>query len=255
MMGNTSLPPGFFQAGLRAPHMPPGLARKAENLGIADLLPQDARTLREARNLREARSFSSQLIVEQFSLSITMRTQTTAPAPEIDQVSPTDFSAEATAERVFSFSISLFGVYQAQNPDESLESAFAGFEQVVRDAIEEGFGEARNILEELGRLDEQTTEFLDDTRSILQTLLEQFFAQVPDAAEPGNPQPGGASLDSSLQTLELEYRYLSYESLTTSQSTDAGLFSAEYTRLQYESLSFSASFGEPLADPTLQYLA
>ena len=242
MMSNMSLPPGFFQAGLRAPHMPPGLARKAENLAVADLSPQDAR------------SFSSQLVVERFSLSITMRTQTSVPTPEIDQISPLDFSAEATAERIFSFSISLFGIYQAQNPDESAESALANFEQLVHDAIDEGFGEARNMLEDLGRLDEQTTEFLDEIHSIVLLLMDEFFAQAA-AGESGETQPSGTSLDSYWQTIEIEYQYLSYESLSTSESTDSGSFSAEYTRFQYESLSLSMSYGESLPESTLQYIA
>jgi hypothetical protein len=237
-----SLPPGVFQAGLRAPHMPPGLARKADNLGIVDLSPQDAR------------SFSSQLIVEQFSLSITMSTQTIAPTPQIDQVSPLDFSAEATAERIVSFSISLFSVYNVQNPGESAESALAGFEQIVRGAIEEGFGEAQEILEELGRLDEQTAEFVDETYSILQMLLDEFFAQAAEG-EAEETQPGGAPLDSYLQTLELEYHYLSYESFTSAQGIDAGTFSAEVTRLQYESLSISMSYSEALPEPSFQYIA
>ena len=227
--------------------MPPGLAGKAENLALADLSPQDAR------------SFSSQLIVERFSLSITMQTQSSVPPPEIDPASAMDFSAEATAERIFSFSISLFGVYQSQNPDESAESALANFEQLVQDAIDEGFGEARNILEELGSLDEQTAEFLDETHSILQLLLDKFFTQAPEG-ESGETQPSGTSLDSYWQTIEIEYQYLSYESLSTSESTggegaDAGSFSAEYTRFQYESLSLSMSYGESLPESTLQYIA
>jgi len=245
-MHDTSLPPGFFQAGLRAPQMPPGLERKAESAGITNIQPQDAR------------SFSSQLIVEQYSLSITARIQTAAPS-ETEQGSPPDSSAEATAQRILDFSTSLFGVYQAQNPDESAESALADFEQLVRDAIDEGFSQARGILEDLDKLDEQTAEFVDETYSILQLMLDKFFADAPEGGEAAEAVPGEGALDSSWQTFELEYQYLSYESFSASQSAggegnDGSFVSTEYMRLQYESLSISMNYGNAAPESTLQYV-
>ena len=126
-----------------------------------------------------ARSFSSQLLVEQISIRITARIETVSIAAE--ESMPQDFSAEATAVRIFEFSTSFFGVYQSQNPDESLESAMAGFEQLIRDAIDEGFGEARDVLDQLGRLDEQITGFVDEIFSVLDTLLDDFFANAEEA--------------------------------------------------------------------------
>ena len=62
--------------------------------------------------------------------------------PEPGASTPLDFSPEATAVRIYEFSVSMFAVYQAQNPDESSETALANYEQLAREAIEEGFKEA-----------------------------------------------------------------------------------------------------------------
>jgi hypothetical protein len=127
-----------------------------------------------------ARNFSSQLLVEQISLRIAARIETVSIAAE--ESMPQDFSAEATATRVFEFSTSFFGVYQRQNPGESLESASAGFEQLIRDAIDEGFGEARDVLDQLGRLDTQITGFVDEIFSILDSLLDEYFGSAEESA-------------------------------------------------------------------------
>lgn len=251
MMTHTGMPPGFFQAGARASHMPAGLERM-----VADAASEGASIM----SLGDARSYSSQLIVEQFTIQITARMQTftssdvsaSAPVVSAPVVSALDFSAEATAERIFSFSISLFAVYDAQNPEQSTAEALANFEQLVRDAIDEGFGEARSMLEDLGRLDEQIAEFIDRTYAILDRLLDEFFGNAAEG-EAGELQPAGAPSDSYWAAIEVEYQYLSYESLSISQSD--GSFSAEYARLQFESLSISMSYGEIASESNLQYLA
>jgi len=235
-------PPGLLQAGLRAPETASGLARAVENTSSPGI------------SLADARSFSSQLIVEQYSIRITARIQ--APAPDFGSVTSLDFSVEATAQRIFDFSISLFAVYQEQNADESFESALAGFEQLVRDAIDEGFGEARDILDELGRLDEQVAEFVDETHSVLQVLLDEFFKEATEDDFAGI-LPADTSLDSYWATIEFEYQYLHIESLSVSGTSaeDSASFSAEFSRLHYESLSIALSYGESAPESTIEMIA
>ncbi len=272
MMTNTGLPPGFFQGGLSASHMPAGLERAATNAiskGLSEMSTDDAR------------SYTSQLITEQYSIQITMSMQSSSsstlsysdfsssgldlsgasaamPSLQTASISPTDFSAEATAERIFTFSISLFAVYQTQNPDDSTGAALADFEQLVRGAIDEGFGEARSIMEGLDGLTEQIDDFIDQTYAILDRLLEEFFVGAA-AGELAEPEEAGALSDSYWESIEFEYQYLSYESLSITQSTGeaggAGSYSAEYARFQFESLSVSMSYGQAEQGSTLQYIA
>ena len=268
MMTNTGLPPGLFQGGLSASHMPAGLERAATNAiskGLSDISTDDAR------------SYTSQLIVEQYSIQITMSMRSSSsstlslsdfssagldlsgaadamPSMAPGSVSPLDFSAEATAERVFSFSISLFAVYQAQNPDDAIEAALADFEQLVRDAVDQGFGEARGILEGLGRLDEQIADFVEQTYAILDRLLDEFFAGAT-GGELAENQQAGAPSGSYWESIEIEYRHLSYEALSVTHDAGADSFSVDYARLQFESLSVSMSYGQAAQEPTLQYIA
>ena len=283
MMTNTGLPPGFFQGGLSASHMPAGLERAASNALSKGL--SDISTGLSSMSTDDARSYTSQLITEQYSIQITMSLQSSSsstlsysdfsssgldlsgmPSIGANSVSPTDFSAEATAERIFTFSISLFAVYQSQNPDDSMEAALTDFEQMVRDAIDEGFGEARSIMEGLDGLTEQIDEFIDQTYAILDRLLEEFFVgaaggELAEIGELAEQEEAGALSGSYWESIELEYQYLSYESLSITQSAGAdaaggaGSYSVEYARLQFESLSVSMSSGQIEQGSALQYLA
>ncbi len=244
MLSHTAPVPGLFQAALRSPNLPPGLSRKQTNpTGL---------NISSAGN---AHSFAEQLIVERISVRITM-TSITQVTPAQEVPSQLDLSPEATAQRIFSFSISLSAVYQSQNPDESAESALAGFEQLVRDAIDEGFGEARSVLDEFGRLDEQTAEFVDKTYSILDRLLDEFFENAVDG-EIGENQPADAAAESSLSTLEFEYRYLHFEaaSITQSSADGAETFSAEFIQIHAESLSIAFSQSELPAGSNIALIA
>ncbi len=241
MLSHTTEKPGLWQAAFRNPNgPPPGLNRALAN------------SIGPNISLDDARSFTSQLIVERISVRLTS-VFTEAPAQETS--SPLDFSPDATAQRIFSFSINMFAVYQAQNPDEPLESALTNFEQIVRDAIDEGFGEARGILEELGRLDEQTAEFVDNAYSVLDRLLDAFFRQdgIGEESEPAGPATG-----SYWAAIEFEYQYLHLEASSVSQTStasDAGAFSLDFTRIHIESLSVVFSQGGLAPEPTLQVIA
>ena len=240
LSGSIPAPGRWQSAFVRANHQPHGLGRAAA--GSAEL----------ALAAGDARSFSAQLIVERISVRMTSVTQTAPPTQEV--FSPSDFSSEATAQRIFTFSISLFGVYQSQNSDESTESALASFEQLVRDAIDEGFGEARGILDELGRLDEEIAEFMDATYSILDRLLDEFFQT---GEEGGESEVAGPLGESYFAALEFEYQYLHIETLSVSGSSASGAqsISMEYMRVYAESISFSLTQGESASEPALQLIA
>lgn len=119
---------------------------------------------------------------------------------------PVDFSPEATARRVFDFSIGMFSVYQAGHPEESADTLLAGFEALVRDAIDKGFDEALTILQETGRLNGETDEFVSKTYAVLQKLLEEFFnPQKSGATEPPVPHESPVNLLESQASIRFQY--------------------------------------------------
>ncbi len=86
----------------------------------------------------------------------------------------TDFSPEATAERIVNLATGFFGLYQQQNPDEAPDSALSNFLSTIRDAIDEGFEEAREILTSLRALTDEISNTIDETYDLVQQGLDRF---------------------------------------------------------------------------------
>ncbi len=85
-----------------------------------------------------------------------------------------DVSPEATAERIVSLSTAFFPAFREANPDESGEQALSHFMEVIRSGIEQGFAEAREILEGLGVLQGGIASNIDLTFDLVQQKLDAF---------------------------------------------------------------------------------
>ncbi len=85
-----------------------------------------------------------------------------------------DVSPEATAERIVSLSTAFFPAFQDSNPDESGEEVLAHFIDVIRGGIEQGFTEARDILQGLAVLEGSIASNIDLTYSLVQEKLDAF---------------------------------------------------------------------------------
>ena len=72
-----------------------------------------------------------------------------------EQASQMDWSPEAVADRIFSFTTGFFDAYRAQNPELSDEEAINGFEELVRGATQRGYQQAVGILESSELSDEE----------------------------------------------------------------------------------------------------
>lgn len=97
-----------------------------------------------------------------------------------------DVSPEATAERIVSLSTAFFGAYQDANPDLSQEEALTAFIDVIGGGIQQGFTEARDILEGLSVLEGDIATNIDSTYDLVQAGLSAFvasFNQVEAEAE------------------------------------------------------------------------
>ncbi len=64
-----------------------------------------------------------------------------------------DFSPEATADRIIKASTAFFYSYQEQHPEENLEEQLDNFIAIISGGVDQGFDEARHILDGLGVLE------------------------------------------------------------------------------------------------------
>ena len=88
-----------------------------------------------------------------------------------------DFSPEATAERIVSFATSFFGNYLENHPEQGGEEALKGFTSIIRDAIDKGFQEAKDVLEGLQVLEGDIAANIDKTYELVQEGLNRFEEQ------------------------------------------------------------------------------
>ncbi len=89
-----------------------------------------------------------------------------------------DVSAQATAQRIVGFALSMMGTYRRQNTGLDEQDLRAGFEAEIREGISDGFAHARESLGELGRLDESTEENVVSTWDWVQSLLDEHFSET-----------------------------------------------------------------------------
>ncbi|MFD2167855.1 DUF5610 domain-containing protein [Thalassotalea euphylliae] len=94
-----------------------------------------------------------------------------------------DFSPEATADRIVGGTTAFFDAFREQNPDLDDQQAIDEFNRVIGGGIDQGFTEARDILDSLNVLEGKIAEDIDATYSLVQDGLnafkENFLANLP----------------------------------------------------------------------------
>ena len=85
-----------------------------------------------------------------------------------------DVSPEATADRIVSFSTGLFSLFQQQHSSLSEPEQVDRFLDVIGGGIDQGFSEARDILEGLGVLKGEIADNIDKTYDLVQEGLSAF---------------------------------------------------------------------------------
>lgn len=89
-----------------------------------------------------------------------------------------DFSPEATAGRIVDFATAFFANYQENHPDMADDEALDGFMDVIGGAIQQGFDEARDILDGLQVLEGDVADGIDQTFQLIQQGLADFREQI-----------------------------------------------------------------------------
>ena len=88
-----------------------------------------------------------------------------------------DVSPEATAERIVSQSTAFFSAFQQQNKNLDFEQQLEKFIDVISGGIDQGFSEARDILEGLQVLEGDIATNIDKTYDLVQSGLDAFQQQ------------------------------------------------------------------------------
>ena len=89
-----------------------------------------------------------------------------------------DFSPEAVAERIVSFATGFFGTYAERHDDMGRNEQLDSFMQLIGGAIEQGFEEAREILDGLGVFQGQVADNANRTYELIQQKLAAFAEQA-----------------------------------------------------------------------------
>jgi hypothetical protein len=94
-----------------------------------------------------------------------------------------DYSPEATAERIVSFSTQLLGSYREQHPEMDEEEALASFVDIIGSGIEQGFSEAKDILGNLKVFEGDISNNIDKTYELVQKGLQSFVDSFNEVEE------------------------------------------------------------------------
>ena len=93
--------------------------------------------------------------------------------------SEVDFSPEATAERIVTFSTNFFNAYQEQHPELDPQQARDTFADLMLEGVEQGVGEAKDILKALSVLEGDVEQDIDLTMSFIVEGFEKFRNPEP----------------------------------------------------------------------------
>jgi hypothetical protein len=129
-----------------------------------------------------------------FKTSIENLNETLAPALGPDAIrtgyaSGLDVSPEATAGRIVSLSTALFDRYLESNPDKAFGTALQDFVELIRGGIEQGFAEAREILDGLGVLQGDLASNVDKTFELVQQGLQAFLDRLSERPDDTTQPP------------------------------------------------------------------
>lgn len=94
-----------------------------------------------------------------------------------------DFSPEATAERIVTLSTQLLGSYREQHPEMGEKESLTSFVDIISGGIDQGFAEAKDILDSLNVLNGEIAKNIDKTYELVQEGLQSFVDSFNKAEE------------------------------------------------------------------------
>nr|WP_034331276.1 DUF5610 domain-containing protein [Herbaspirillum sp. B39] len=108
----------------------------------------------------------------------------------IQTASSQDNSPEATAGRIVSFITNMFELYKKNNPDKEDASNIDDYMNLIFKGVDQGFKEARGILESLNVLQGDIASNIDKTYDLVQKALGDFINKVKGGKQEGEDGSG-----------------------------------------------------------------
>lgn len=123
----------------------------------------------------------------------------------IQNASTQDNSPEATAGRILSFIKGAFAMYSQYNKDDDQGSAIDKFMALTQKGVDQGFGEARNILSGLNVLNGDIASNIDKTYELLKKGIADFVSLIknPPTDDGSAPANGGNGSSSTSTTVSV----------------------------------------------------
>lgn len=104
-----------------------------------------------------------------------------------------DTSPQATADRIVAFATNFYQQFREQNKDLSEEDALGQFMEKIGGGIDQGFAEAREVLDGMGQLQGKVKEDIDSTYTLIQQGLTSFkeltLEKAKENSAPATPEP------------------------------------------------------------------
>lgn len=88
-----------------------------------------------------------------------------------------DHSADATSDRIVDASSAMFATFADQNAELEGEDLISAFETTLREAVDAGYGEAREMLDGLG-VDDSVIALGEETMDLVHHKFDSFFADL-----------------------------------------------------------------------------
>ncbi len=88
-----------------------------------------------------------------------------------------DQSADATSDRIVDASTAMLATFAQQNQELEGAELISAFETTLHDAVDEGYGEARKMLEGLG-VDDSVVALGEETMDLVHQKFDSFFANL-----------------------------------------------------------------------------
>ncbi len=92
----------------------------------------------------------------------------------IQEADPDDYTPEKVADRIVSFATAFFDSFRKQHEEMNDQEALDAYMQIIGDAVDQGFNEAKDILEGLKVLEGDVADTIDQTYKLVQEGLEKF---------------------------------------------------------------------------------
>lgn len=111
----------------------------------------------------------------------------------IQNASAQDNTPEGTASRIVSLSTAFYEAYKQQHPGQDEETTLNNFMDTIKKGVEQGFKEARSMLEGFKVLDGDVAANIDKTYDLIQQGFADFVAARKAPAEAGSAGTSGSA--------------------------------------------------------------